>query len=104
METQKSTISRLQGITTLFQQGYKSEIIDKTLNKLVALELNKAKQELEEITTVLKRLENKYKMTTDEFAKKFILGQIDDSADFIEWISYHDMQSAILVRINTLEQ
>ncbi len=104
METQKSTISKLQNITTLFQQGYKSEIIDKTLNKLVSLELNKAKQELQEVVIILKKLENKYSMTSSEFVIKFRSGQTGDSADFIKWISYYDMQEAILDRITTLEQ
>jgi len=104
METQKSTINKLQNITTLFQQGYKSDIIDKTLNKLVSLELNKAKQELQEVVTILKKLENKYSMTSSEFVIKFRSGHAGDSADFIEWISYYDMQEAILDRITTLEQ
>ncbi len=104
METQKSTISKLQNIKTLFQQGYKSEIIDKTLNKLVSLELNKAKQELQEVVIILKKLEKKYSMTSTEFVNKFRSGHIGDSADFIEWISYYDMQEAILDRITTLEQ
>ena len=103
MEAKNDTISKLKSFEALFRQGYKSQVVDQTLNKLMGLELAKARCELNEIEEKISKLETKYNMQSDDFAKKSHAGSIDDSADFIEWISFIDMQLAILDRIHSLD-
>ncbi len=103
MEAERDTISKLKSFEALFQQGYKSEIIDQALNKLAGLELAKAKGELTEIEGRINQFEMKYDMQSRDFAQKFHAGSFDDSADFMEWISFIDMRSAIINRIQSLE-
>ncbi len=103
MESKHNTISKLKSFEALFRQGYQSTVVDQALNKLVGIELTKAKRELHDIETRISDFETKYKMQSDDFAQKFHDGSVGDSADFIEWISFIDMQSAILVRIHALD-
>jgi hypothetical protein len=103
METRYDTISKLKSFEALYRQGYKSQVVDQALNKLVGLELTKAKRELDEIAERIKDFEMKYNMQSEDFAQKFHAGSVDDSTDFIEWMSFIDMQSAILDRIQSLD-
>ena len=103
MEAKHDTISKLKSFEALFRQGYKSQVIDQTLNKLVGLELAKAKRELNEIEVRISDFETKYNMQSENFAQKFHAVSVTDSADFMEWISFIDMQSAILNRIHSLD-
>lgn len=103
MEAKHNTISKLKSFEALFRQGYKSQVVDQALNKLVGLELIKAKRELSEIEARINDFEIKYNMQSDNFARKFHDGSVGDSADFMEWISFIDMQSAILDRIHSLD-
>ena len=103
MEAKHDTISKLKSFEALFQQGYKSQVIDQALNKLVGLELAKAKRELNEIEARISDFEIKHNMQSEEFAQKFHAGSISDSADFMEWLSFIDIQSAILDRIQSLD-
>lgn len=68
------------------QQGYKSQVIDQALNKLVGLELAKAKRELNEIEARISDFEIEYNMQSQDFAQGFHAGSVSDSADFMEWI------------------
>ena len=103
MEAKHDTISKLKSFEALFRQGYKSQVIDQVLNKLVGLELAKAKRELDEIEVRISDFETKYNMQSENFAQKFHAGSVDDSGDFMEWISFIDMESAILDRIHSLD-
>lgn len=42
-------------------------------------------------------------MQSENFAQKFHAGSVDDSGNFMEWISFIDMQSAILDRTHSLD-
>jgi len=103
MEAKNDTINKLKSFEALFRNGYKSQVVDQALNKLAALELAKARRELNEIEARIGELEIKYNMQSDDFAQKFHAGSVGDSADFIEWISFIDMQTAILDRIQSLD-
>ncbi len=103
MEARHDTISKLKSFEALFRQGYRSQVIDQALNKLVGIELAKAKRELDQIESRIRDLERRYDMQSEDFVKRFHAGSVDDSADFMEWISFIDMQSAIRDRIHTLD-
>lgn len=101
MEAKHDTISKLKSFEALFRQGYKSQVIDQALNKLVGLEMAKTKRELNEIEARISDFEIKYNMQSQDFIEKFHAGSVDDSADFMEWISFTDMQSAIIDKIHS---
>lgn len=75
---------------------------DRALNKLVGLELAKAKRELNEIEAKINDFEIKYNMQSEDFAEKFRAGLVDHSGGFIEWISFMDMRNILKEQTNRL--
>ena len=49
MSQTDSTISKLNAIEILYRRGYQSEVIDRAMDKLIALERHRAQQELSEV-------------------------------------------------------
>lgn len=43
-------------------------------------------------------------MSSEKFSEEFNAGQLGDSADFIEWFAYYDMQSVLLKKIGILDK
>jgi len=72
------------------------------LNKLVGIELPKAKRELDEIEVRIRDFDTKYNMQSENFDRKFHAASVDDSADFMEWISFMDMRSILKEQTNRL--
>ncbi len=103
MQTDISSLNKLHILEALLQEGYKSDLLGKALNKLMKLELANLKRELQQLETRIKKLETKYDMNSESFAKKFHAGVVDDSADNMEWISFIDMRQAVLLRIQLLQ-
>lgn len=48
-------------------------------------------QEIVKIEQKLEELENKYQMKSDYFYRQFQAGNLEDSMDFFEWNTYHEM-------------
>jgi len=99
-----STLEKLQKFEFLFQNGHSSVLIDKTLNKLAEIEVFELKKNLRELTAKIEQFEKQYLMSSEKFSKEFNAGQLGDSADFIEWFAYYDMQSVLLKKIGILDK
>ena len=104
MQTDTAGLNKLHTLEALLQKGYKSDLIGKSLNKLMELELAKLKHELSEIDARIRDFEAKHDISSENFAKKFHAGLADDSADSIEWISFIDMRMALVQQIELLQQ
>jgi len=88
---QTNTLNKLEQLTTLYRHGYHSEFIDQVLDKIIALEQQRAQQELAKFQTRLQAFEKKYQMSSQHFYQRYEHGELDDSADFMEWSSFYDM-------------
>jgi hypothetical protein len=64
--------------------------------------LAKARRELNDIEAKISDFEMQYSMKSEDFAQKFHAGLVDDSADFMEWISFLDIRCANVYRIQSL--
>ncbi len=51
MTVYAATLNKLRILETLFQQGYRSDFLDRTLDKIIALERADTHQELTELTS-----------------------------------------------------
>ncbi len=103
MQTDTASIDKLHAIENLLRNGYKSALVDKTLNKLTEIELSKLNRELDEIEPRIKKFEALYNMDSDIFVENFHSGQAGDSADNIEWISFVDMRTELLKKIRLIQ-
>ena len=103
MRTNVSVLSQLQVIEMLYRSGYQSKILERTLEKLIALEAWHIQRELAEINARLKTFESRYQMASDVFYQRYEHGELEDSADFTEWASFYDMRQLAGQHLEWLE-
>lgn len=103
MSQTDSTISKLNAIEILYRRGYQSEVIDRTMDKLIALERHRAQQELSEVEKRLQEFEARYHLSSEDFQARFQKGEMGDAADFFEWNAFYDMRQAVRERLQNLE-
>jgi len=103
MTAQAATLLKLQTLESLYRQGYQSDLVDRTLDKVVDLERARLRQELGDLQTRLETFEQSYDMVSAEFAKRFRAGDLGDDADFFQWSALLDIAEALRHRLKTFE-
>jgi hypothetical protein len=99
-----ATIGRLETLLNLYSKGYQSPVIDQTIEKLVHLETDRIRTELDRLTLRLNAYEEQYLMKSDHFYPRFMAGEMGDDMDFVEWSIFWDMYQAELGRLSELGQ
>lgn len=97
MATTQRTLDRLQYLQDLYRRGYHSAVVDRSLEKVIALEKAAAERELTDLQARLQVLEARYQMQSEDFYKRFRTGELGDAADFVEWSVFYDMWAAVRV-------
>jgi hypothetical protein len=103
MRTNISVLSRLQVFEMLYRSGYQSRMLERALDKLIALEAGHIQSELAELNDRLKAFETRYQMTSEVFYQRYEHGELGDSADFTEWASFYDMRQLARQHLEWLE-
>lgn len=93
---------RLSRLAVLYERGEASELMKRTLNKLMAHEAQQAQDQLDELSAELAEIEQLYGMTSEEFFHRFQAGQTDDRMDFVEWASLIQMAANLRQRLHLL--
>ena len=89
-------LKQLQLLQELVQRDEeKDEVMEVTVSKLVSYELEKLKIRQSRIQEKLAVLEERYKLKTEEFYRKFREGTLGDETDFFEWSALADMYKEI---------
>jgi len=91
-----NTAQRLSTLALLYQQGQTSQLMDHTLDKLLAHEAEEARAQLAVLGADLATFEQQYGMDTAEFFRRYQAGQTDDRMDFVEWASLTHMRDNLL--------
>ena len=102
MRQETGTIDKLQSLIRLYDEGYRSAVVDRAVNKLVALEVEQTKGELERLRARLQTYEQSYNMRSEVFYRRFRAGELGDDMDFVEWSSFWDMYQAAERRLDEL--
>jgi hypothetical protein len=96
------TLDKLQGLERLYRQGFRSDVVDQTIDKLLGLEIQRARREQRDLEARLVDYEDHYQMSSEEFYRRFRAGELGDAIDFVEWSVFYEMHQAILKRIEML--
>jgi len=96
------TLTKLRHLESLYCQGYQSDVVDRTLDKIITLEQAQARRELSELEVSLAAFEQRYQMSSAQFQQCFHAGQLGDDADFFEWSALHDMAKNLHQRLAIL--
>lgn len=95
-------LKRIHLLQEVYQKDYHPDMADHALDKLIALERDKAQRELKEYTNILQSFEGRYQMQSKSFFERFHRGELGDDADFFEWSAAYDMYQSIQERLATL--
>lgn len=102
MTMETGTVDRLQSLIRLYHEGYRSPTIDHAVVKLIALEIEHARVELQRLEARLLAYEQRYSMSSDEFYRRFRTGELGDDMDFVEWSVFWDMAQATRRRLDEM--
>ena len=102
MTRETGTVGQLQSLIRLYHGGYQSPVVDQAVKKLVALEVEQTRAELQRLEARLLAYEQQYDMTSAEFYRRFRSGELGDDMDFVEWSVFWDMCQAALSRLDEL--
>lgn len=94
---------RLAQLAQLYAHGQASDLMDRTLEKLLAHEAEVSRAQLAEVRADLRDLEQRYGLPSGEFYSRYQAGQTDDRLDFVEWASLYQMAQNLEQRLKLLE-
>jgi len=89
-------------LAPLYRQGFRSEVIDRTLDKLLAAEAERALTERRDLEARLSAYEKQFNMSSQEFYRRFRAGKLGNGMDFVEWSVFYEMYQAIRQRLDVL--
>jgi hypothetical protein len=106
MATEYLTAERLHALAELYRQGQASDLMERTLEKLLRHEAERSVAELEQLQADLADFERRYNLSSDEFYRRYQAGDMGDEMDFVEWASLvqmvHNLENRLdLLRIST---
>ena len=81
--TDNRTVRNVQVLAQLIQSGQASELMDRTLDKLVQSEIDTSRTKLRELRRDLTEFEERYGLSSAKFYQSFQKGLTDDWMDYI---------------------
>jgi hypothetical protein len=103
MTTKEKTLTHLRHLEALYRRGYRSDVVDRSLDKVLALEKETARRELKELQERLRAFEAQYQLSSQEFYQRFRAGELGDAVDFVEWSIFYEMAESVRERLEALE-
>ena len=102
MPAKTMTAERLYALAELYQQGQVSELMERTLEKLLCQEAEACQAQVRQLQAVLREFEQKYHRSSTEFYQQFQAGQTSDEMDYVEWASLVQMADNLKKRLRLL--
>ncbi|RMF26962.1 MAG: hypothetical protein D6759_18600 [Chloroflexi bacterium] len=98
----RTVAERLKALAEVYEHGQASEVIDRTLDKLLAHEAEVTRAQLQQLRADLARFEERYGLSSEEFYRRFQAGETDDRMDYVEWASLVQMVHNLEKRLRLL--
>ena len=102
MKANTLTAERLHALAELYQQGHVSELMERTLEKLLHHEAEECQAQLRQLQADLAAFEQKYQRSSTEFYQQFQAGHTSDEMDYVEWASLVQMANNLEKRLRLL--
>jgi hypothetical protein len=103
MATNDKTIDRLQYLEALGRQGYRSDVIARSLDEIIALDRAAARRECADLRKRLQAFEARYQMSSEDFYQRFRAGEMGDAMNVVEWSVFYEMWEFVQARLALLE-
>lgn len=101
-ETDSSIAVRLQKLAQLYQQQQGSQLMTRTLDKLMQYEATVSREQLAQLHDDLSRYEQQYGLSSVAFYRRYQAGETDDRMDYVEWASLIQMVHNLESRLKLL--
>ena len=82
---------------------YRSAVVDRSMDKIMALERATARRELAGLQERLRPFETRYQMSSEDFYRRFRAGALGDAMELVEWSVFYEMWDAVRARLEGLE-
>jgi hypothetical protein len=102
MNAHTLTAKRLHALAELYEQGQVSDLMDRTLEKLMRHEAEECQALLTQLQADLAEFEQKYQLSSAEFYRQFQAGHTGDDMDYVEWASMIQMAENLAKRLRLL--
>ena len=102
MRDKTSFAEKLKTLGKLTEFGGDDPIIDQTITKLLDYATERHRNDLEDLATKLRALEEQFGMTTDLFSQQFQRGALGDDEAFFRWHALGEMQRRVAQRLALL--
>jgi AraC-like DNA-binding protein len=97
-----ATAQRLIMLAHIYEEGLASDLMDRTLEKLLAHEAEVCRTQLHQLQADLAEFEQQYNLSSTTFYQRFQAGQTDDRMDYVEWASLVQMRNNLQKRLRLL--
>src|SRR5262245_31659519 len=93
---------KLKTLGKLAELGGEEPIIDQTITKLLDYATERHREDLEDLATKLRVLEEQFGMTSDLFSQQFQRGELGDDEAFFRWHALLEMRRRVAQRLALL--
>ncbi len=102
MKAHTLTAERLHALAELYQEGQVSDLMERTLEKLLRHEAEACQAQLSQLQAELAEFEQKTHLSSTAFYQQFQAGQTGDDMDYVEWASLVQMVKNLEKRLRML--
>ena len=95
-------LDRLNNLQQLYVGGFQNDFLDNVLEKVIEYQVARDEADLQEIERSLAEYERRFGLSSTEFLKRFQAGELDDTADFMEWNVLCTTRQRLTMRLKLL--
>ncbi len=92
----------LERLEQLYAAGFHDAFLDNALRKVVAHQIARDEADSQQVERDMAAFEAQYRLSSDEFWRRYQAGEMGDSADFVEWNVLCKMRQRLLTRLGIL--
>ncbi|NMF57338.1 hypothetical protein [Pseudanabaena yagii] len=97
------TSEPLQILDLLYRQGYRSNLIERSLNKIIELERANNLKQASDLQAKLQAYELQYQIPSEIFYQRFSEGSLGDEMDYFEWGVIYELWQSVQERLQVLQ-
>ncbi len=102
MVVDTTTLERLRALERLYAEGYRDDVVDLAVRKLVAYQVEKDAAQVETLRAELAQYEQRYGMDSAHFYGRYEAGEMGDDADVFEWAALYQMHARLSDAVQVL--
>jgi len=103
MKAVENILDKLTKLQNLYRYEGNNDILNLTLDKLIEYEIKNSQETVAELKEELQVYESKYKLSSEEFYRRFHQGEFGDKLDLVEWSIFYKMWLYAQERLQILE-